>query len=142
MNTLRRLSNFRFLLVAALAANSTEHTLAAEPQQREALFACAGVQNLTGADGTPKLVNEPAEAQILIKTSSVVVGAGPTFYSREIPIAVETEFQISFAHVNGSIGHSGNFNKVTGALKLADHHDTPPYWWAEYSCKPAKKLLQ
>ena len=108
---------------------------------RRQLFACEGSENLKSADGSMAFEAEPAEVQILIKVDSVVVGATPFFYSKDIPINLESEFEISFSRFNGQDGYSGNFNKVTARLRLADHHDKPPYWWAVYKCNPAKRML-
>jgi hypothetical protein len=129
----------RWFSLLLLAFIDTAH--AAEGVEREAAFNCVGVQNQTAFDNVPGFSDEPADAQIVIKPNSVVVGAAPSFSVQPVPILVETDVLISFARVVAHIGYSGLFNKVTGVLKLATDRDSPPTWWAEYKCVSAKKLL-
>ena len=137
----RSILRLKVALAAALALAFADK-VTAEPQKRERLFACTGVQNRTTAIGLPPMVGKPAEAQLLIKDESVVVNAIPDFPSEEMPIKIETEFRISFLYVEvREIYYSGTFNKVTGLLKLTDSRGQIPHWWAEYKCSPASKLV-
>ena len=62
----RSLLRLTVALLAVLALAFADK-LKAEPNKRELLFACTGVQNRTSAFGLPAFVGKPAEAQLLIK---------------------------------------------------------------------------
>ena len=142
----RSRTDIRVLVLISIA--STVALANAEPSAtRGTAFSCAGSESFQLKEGGFLYRDQAASVQFFVKTAAVAVAGANTFTTAENTITSETELEINFdwfPQGNRSFGgYAGDFNKITGRLRLSTSPGSRPVdiWWGEYTCQLAKRLL-